>query len=268
MPSAPHETHLAFACELAAMAESVAKRTIHNPNVSLKADGSEVTDADIAIQRLVAERVCRCFPDHALVAEEDDPRLATMPAPDKARFCWVVDPLDGTRNYVRGIPLFATSIALLENGKPVVGVIRELITGTLYSAVCGGGAFRDGQRIAVADCPAGKRPVLSYQPDDAGQAYADTLDMIRSAHIRNLGSTTIHLALVAAGALDGAFGLKAGLWDVAAGAILVEEAGGRITDPDGSPLFPRDMRRATHYHVPFLAAASTLHDHLRRALDG
>lgn len=249
-----------FACALAQEARTIAVQCRGNMNVSTKVDRSIVTEADHRIQHHICHAIQTRFPSHAVLCEEEATYLREMPNPAEAEFCWVIDPLDGTRNYVRGMPCYCTSIALLKRGQPVVGVIGDMNSSDVYSAVIGKGAWRNDDPIqATGECSLGK-PVVSFQPAHKGEAIDRLPPWTKNARVRNLGSTAMHLAYVATGALDGAVCMDCRIWDVAAGYLLVVESGGRMTLGDGSPLFPIDMQGNLTRDVPFVAASLSLHN--------
>jgi myo-inositol-1(or 4)-monophosphatase len=256
----------AFACGLAAVAAHIATAVTGPQTLMRKADDSEVTEIDLRIQRTLSERISRRFPDHAVLGEEAGDYLAAMPNPATTRWCWVIDPLDGTRNFVRRLPCFATSIALLDHGSPAVGVVGNVSSGETYSAIRGGGARRGDRLMQTADNPFSGRTIVAFQPDEGGQAFDMAAQWFRHVILRNFGSTALHLAMLADGNVDGGLSLTCHLWDIAAGALLVEESGGRITDLDGRPIFPFNMAGDVGRATPFLAGGPATHASLVKTL--
>lgn len=200
-----------------------------------------VTAADRAAEAIVVGGLLRAFPDHAVLAEEGV-LTARGAASRAAEWTWIVDPLDGTTNYVHGLPHFAVSIALAHRGTPVVGVVHAPALGETYFAARGHGAFRRGAAGAEAQLRVSATAELadallatgfSYvrnepgRDDNAGHVAA-VLPHCRD--LRRLGSAALDLCYVAAGAFDGYWELYLAPYDVAAGAVLVQEAGGRVTD--------------------------------------
>ncbi len=263
MNATDYTAMLACAEQIASAAQLYVARDFRNIEVHRKADESEVTETDLRIQRLTAERLRRRFPDHALLGEEQDPAFEGMPDVATARFCWIVDPLDGTRNYSRGLPCFTTSIAVLEEGRPVVGLIRDLVSGHTYSALRGQGAFAGARRMRVSDRPFDRHSMVSFQPHSDGSTYDRAAGWMRDVHVRNFGTTALHLAFVADGALDGAVCEQNRIWDVAAGTLLIEEAGGVMTNLGGKPLFPCDVARQGRNAMSFIAGSTITHPKLR-----
>ncbi|GJM25503.1 MAG: inositol monophosphatase [Phycisphaerae bacterium] len=251
-----------FACGLADEARIIAAQFRGNMNVSTKVDRSVVTNADHAIQQHICHAVKNLDPSHAVLCEEKADYLSDMPQPGDTEFCWVIDPLDGTRNYVRGLPSCCTSIALLMNGNPIVGVIGDMNSADIYSASIGQGLRLNELSVDSSPSRESGKPVVSFQPShtlvDMDQLPAWTMRV----RIRNFGSSAMHLAYVATGALDGAVCMDCRVWDFAAGYLLVIESGGRITCGGGKPLFPFDMNEDVNRGATFTAARPALHDQL------
>jgi myo-inositol-1(or 4)-monophosphatase len=205
--------------------------------VRSKAPADLVTTADVAAERRIAEVIRSVFPDHAILGEEENSGDLS------AEYLWVVDPLDGTTNFAHGIPHFAVSIACLHRGRAIVGVVWNPIRGDWYQATRGGGAFHNGRRMQV-----GRQSQLSevliatgfYY--DRGAMMEATLAAIgdvfrQNIHgIRRFGTASLDLAQVAGGQFGGFFEYMLSPWDYAAGGLLVEEAGGRISTCQGSSL--------------------------------
>jgi len=254
---------LGRAVEWARSGGSIARDRFGSAVASMKADESVVTDADHAVQQHILDRIAANYPGHAIVVEE------TVKQPERhreftaAEWCWVIDPIDGTRNYARGIPCFAVSIGLLHNGSPEVAVLYSVMDDRLYSAYRGGGAWCDGKRLHVVDEPPSGETLLgapSGKGDPMPQALHKWLDFMA---IRNYGAVALHLAYVAAGGMDAAFCLNSKLWDISAGALLVTEAGGVITDLDGNSHFPvKSLPAQGVPKGPIIAAGPNLHRYL------
>jgi myo-inositol-1(or 4)-monophosphatase len=195
-----------------------------------------VTEMDARAEDLVLDRLRRAFPGDAVLAEEGGARAGTSGRR------WIVDPLDGTTNYAHGVPLWAVSIALESAGRVVLGVVFDPCHDELYVAERGAGATVNGAPLAVS-----RAAILDESLLATGFPYAirETSDTnlpeygafcLRTRGVRRMGSAVLYLAWVAAGRLDGYWELRLGPWDAAAGALLVEEAGGRVTDLIGAPL--------------------------------
>lgn len=239
-------------------AGTMARERMHDAVVSRKADRSVVTDADQAVQDFLMETIARRFPDDAVISEEiqsDPQRHASVSGADR---CWVIDPIDGTRNYVRQVPMYAVSVGLLSHGTPVVGWVYNPMTDQMYSASRGNGARLNEQRIHCADrSPTGD--IFIGLPSGREEALPRVVhDWIDRMVQRATGSTALNLVLLASGCLDAVFANKCKLWDLAAGAIIVEEAGGLITDHHGRSYFPMDLAAYRGDPTPFLAACPAM----------
>ncbi|HUU85459.1 MAG TPA: inositol monophosphatase [Phycisphaerae bacterium] len=224
-----------------------------------KADGSEVTDADWAAEEHIRDALNRAYPDHDVLAEEAG--LGSAPA-HGGRFCWAVDPLDGTQSYTRRFPCFATSIALLDSGTPVVGVVREHVSGRTYTAAAGHGAHMDGAPIRVAQNPLNYDFFVGISSSKHPDSRAALQRVLQRASLRSLGSTAVHLALVATGAMDAALSHRCYTWDIAAGYVIIREAGGVCTDLHGRDLLPLPPQPDPTAKTPFLAAGPHVHAEL------
>lgn len=207
-------------------------------SVREKAHADLVTEADHASQQAIRAFLTERFPSHAFVGEEDpgakDGRaLGTLPT-------WVVDPLDGTTNYVHDVPAYCVSVGLFADGQPIVGAIYDPRQDEMFSAANGEGATLNGKPIRVSEVGDLRRSLLStgFPPDPDCQErnlhWWGVLSMKTQA-LRRTGSTALNLAYVAAGRFDGYWAFDNWAWDVAAGIVLVTEAGGKVTRVDGSP---------------------------------
>lgn len=238
-----------------------------NVQFSRKADQTIVTEADLAAQRLIVDAVARQFPDHAVLGEEDREDEHELGDPDRAEFCWVIDPIDGTRNYYRGYPCFCTSVGVLRGGLPVVGAIYDPLADRLYHGTAGRGAFAGDIRLEVRDGPLRKNSLIGA-PSGHGTCMPEAVHRwMDQANVRNTGSTALHLAYTAAGWLDASYAYECKIWDIAAGWLLVREAGGKVSGADGSGLFPANPAAVAGKNMPFLAAGPTLHAELLASLE-
>jgi myo-inositol-1(or 4)-monophosphatase len=203
-------------------------------SVEAKDDRSLVTDVDREAETLIRARIAAAFPSHGILGEEGGGSCTG------AGTIWVIDPLDGTHNYLRGLPLFGTSIGVMRDGAFIAGVIGIPSEGLLYAAERGAGAFANGARIAVSALsdPASWSIGLDSDLRTGFAGKARVLEELgRSVfNVRMLGTSARSLSLVAEGRLDGLVEFFDKPWDFAAGAAIVEEAGGRITTFDGRAL--------------------------------
>lgn len=236
----------------------MARDRMHTAVASRKADRSLVTDADQAVQDFLMEVIARQFPADAVISEETqaDPHRHASVA--KARRCWVIDPIDGTRNYVRKVPLFAVSVALLLDGRAVVGWIYSPMTDDMYSAGRGHGAWKNDVQVHCSAPPSGGDLFIGIPSGREEPLPSVVHAWIDRMVQRATGSTALNLALLAAGSFDAVFANKCKLWDIAAGTVILEEAGAVLTDHRGRPYFPVDLADYAGSPTPFLAATPEL----------
>lgn len=198
-----------------------------------------VTDADFAAQKAIRDIVLGAFPDHAFLGEESDADETVAAAKQSGGFRWIVDPLDGTTNFVHRVPLFASSVALAHGNEVLCGTIYNPMIEECFTAEKGQGAFLNGERIRASDVSEiiGSLASVSF-PTTMRPDSPDLLAFLKlvpeTQAIRRTGSTAINMAYVAAGRFDVMTCYGANAWDVAAGVVLVQEAGGIVTAPDGN----------------------------------
>jgi len=210
--------------------------------VGLKADRSPVTVADHEAEAAIVETLRRAFPDHGVLAEESGAR-----GPAERRF--IVDPIDGTRNFVRGIPIWAVMVALEERGAITAGVIWEPVRGNLHTARRGQGAFLNGERIHVSRVATLEEAMLVHatlnalRRDGLWDGFVRLVDA--TARQRGFGDYLCYTT-IAEGKADVALATNAKVWDLAAAKILLEEAGGRLTDVRGEDSITRGTALASN----------------------
>ncbi len=229
--------------------------------VQLKADRSEVTDADLAAERAVVETIRATRPNDAFIGEEGvaqrEDAVPQVSASDQV--CWVIDPIDGTRNYVRGVPYFGCAVAAMVANQPVAGAVFVPLSGTMYSASLPEGMFIDDEHIDTLPDPTERtraRKLLVGTPSSAAGPAGDWFQRLWNRVVaRNFGATAVHLAWVAAGHLDAALVSDSKLWDVAAGAVMLAVTGGCLNDLDGKPVFPLDVAQYRGEPLPCVAAS-------------
>ncbi|WP_165227114.1 inositol monophosphatase family protein [Aquisphaera insulae] len=241
---------LTVAEEAARAGGAVAMRYFRNgPAVSSKevegkvAGYNLVTEADVAAEKAIVEIIRRAFPTHAVLGEELNGGDGLSDAVLGARDLWIVDPIDGTNNYVHGIPHFGVSVAYYRGGEPACGVMGNPSRDEWFMAARGEGAFFAGERVHVNTNPRLEEALVAFGHyyDRGGMmdaAFAAVRDLlVREIHgVRRMGAATLDLAYVALGHFGAYFEYELAPWDFAAGRIFVEEAGGRVTDGRGRPL--------------------------------
>ena len=206
-----------------------------------------VTEIDEEAQRIILRRLKADFPDYDVLAEEGTDLGAIEPISEGYR--WIIDPIDGTTNFLHGVPPYAVSIGLQHGADVVVGVVLDVARGELFTAVRGGGLYVDGVRKRVSAAVTLKDSLLStgfpYRSFGHVDIYlqATRRFMHETQAVRRHGAASMNLAYVACGRFDGFFELGLWPWDVAAGLLLVEEGGGRVTDfrDAPNPVFARQL---------------------------
>lgn len=226
--------------------------------VSEKSRKNLVTEADVAAQETIFRIIHDRFPDHGFLGEEG---LAVAGASDEFR--WIIDPLDGTANYVHQFPYYCVSIALERNGDLITGVVFDPTRSDVFSAELGNGAFLNGKRLRTSPCSVlneamcvASLPVGAKGDEPQVVQFINALPRCRS--VQRTGSAALNLCYIAAGRLDAYWSGTLKPWDMAAGALLVTEAGGQVTKMDNSPFVVG--------HSDLLATCGGIHGNLARVL--
>ncbi|MCB9639826.1 MAG: inositol monophosphatase [Myxococcales bacterium] len=229
-----------FACHLAKGSGTLLMKSMDSMRtIDRKSTQSDlVTDADRASEAWLVKEIRQRYPEHRILGEEGTGDINDL---HKDGMLWVIDPLDGTVNYAHQLPIFAVSIALLRDGVPVVGVVYLPVLDELFCSGQGKGTTRNGVEVHVSSCEAlGEAVVATGFAYDKHLSERDNIEnaarMIKKVRgIRRMGAAAVDLAYVACGRLDGYWEEKLQPWDMAAGWLLVKEAGGKITGYDGCP---------------------------------
>ena len=226
------EKYLEFAKEVALGAGEIAKKYFYGESgATYKQDKTIVTKADTEINTYLIKRVKEVFPEHSVDGEEEQFGSSDM--------VWVCDPVDGTAMYARHIPVSVFSLALVHNGKPIVGVIYDPFMGNMYSAVIGKGAYKNGEKINVNSLPlSGMSTIANFDmwPDAEYDLYKIFNELGKKTYAVGLGSIIRAAACVSCGEFSLAIypGTKHKNCDIAAAKVIVEEAGGKVTDLFGN----------------------------------
>lgn len=221
----------------------------------VKSRADFVSDVDFGAEARIGETLLGRFPEALVLGEE----LSPLAASDDG-IAFVVDPLDGTTNFLHGYPEYAVSIGALVGGELVAGVVLQIPLDVTYSAIVGGGAHRDGERLHVSSIDQPLRALIGtgfpFKEPDQVEPYLAQLGRVMTevAGIRRPGSAALDLAHVAEGHYDAFWEQMLSPWDIAAGILLVREAGGRATDYTGRDLTPA--------HTPVVASNGRLHEWL------
>lgn len=220
-----------------------------------------VTEVDVAVEQMFRELMADRFPNHHVLAEEGGGGASIPPGP-----CWVFDPIDGTTNYAHGLPIFCSSLALEVDGVAEVGAIYDPNRKELFTAERGAGAFLNGRPLRVSTTATLLDAMLvTGFPYDVHDRVEEIVGLFgrfvgEARAVRRLGSAAIDLCYVAAGRMDGFWERDLKPWDIAAGALIVSEAGGRVTMMDGTPFGSRGNQ--------LLATNGLLHDAMLGVIGG
>ena len=236
--------------------------------VTIKNGNELVTQADSLCQRLIIDRIKETYPDHGFIAEEgSEGRIFKQPPRGSENIWWVIDPIDGTNNFAHGILFFTVSIAAMIEGEPVVGVVFEPATESMYTAVKDGEAQLNGRRIQVSNDKIDRFSSVGLDSHFDEGVPAWTCELMQKTRFRNLGTTALQLAYVAKGSLIGTIITYPKLWDIAAGALIVESAGGIISDWKGQNVLPVDTEKYNGEKLNTLAANKTTHQELVKMIN-
>ena len=232
-----HRKLLTAACRAALAAGLHIKERYDQPHdITMKGAINLVTETDLASEAIITSSLNKDAPEIPIMAEENADTHAL-----KAERLWVVDPLDGTTNFAHGFPFFAVSIALLDHGSPVIGVIYAPLLDELFCAVKGYGAWLNDQAIAVTGTKRLIEALIGTGfPYEIEHTLPEVIRLLETMlpkvrDIRRAGAAALDLAYLSCGRLDGFYEMNLQPWDTAAGWLLVEEAGGRVTDFSGGP---------------------------------
>ena len=228
-----------LAARLALIGGKMALERFEGAQVYWKGDDSMVTNADLEIQSWLADEITEAFPDDGILGEEG---LAPGPSRTDAPYVWVLDPVDGTNNFGRGMPGFSVSVGIFRDGYPAAGAVYDPLGDQLFKASEGSGAWCNGRPIKAAPTPLSARSLFTIRTPWPDGVPPWVEGWMRRYRLRRVGSTALHLCYVALGALAFVHDHGASLWDIAGAAPIVLESGGRLTTPDGRSLFPVDPR--------------------------
>ena len=245
-----------FAEDVARGAGEILRRNYgRRQSIQFKGEINLVTEVDRRSEAYIMERIRSVYPDHGILSEESSELVSPSP------YRWIVDPLDGTTNYAHNYPCFCVSVALERDGELLAGAVFDPLLSESFTAAAGGGAFLNGERIAVSTIGDLRRSLLSTGfAYDVNQSADNNLDLFREfvfagQAIRRDGSAALDMCYLACGRFDGFWELKLHPWDTAAGLLILREAGGTATRLDGSPY---------DIHQPdILASNGRIHEQMR-----
>jgi myo-inositol-1(or 4)-monophosphatase len=205
-------------------------------SVREKGPADLVTEADVGSQELIRQTILQAFPDHLILGEEDQPGTAT---PDlSGRYRWIVDPLDGTTNFVHQVPFFSVSLALEYERQTLVGAVYHPAADECFTAAAGQGAFLNGRPIRTSGVATMSQALAAIGLPAVVTPESPDLRMFLAAletcqAIRRMGSAALNLCYLAAGRFDASWAFSTKIWDVAAGTLIAAEAGATVSSPDG-----------------------------------
>jgi len=241
-----HEELLDTAVAAARVGGEILRRYFGSADLDVRTKGENdfVTRADGESERAIVSLIHGRFPDHAVLGEEGGQQQGDRTA-GGAEFQWVLDPLDGTTNFLQGLPVFCVSIACRRGNETVAAVVLEPLSGVTFTATSGGGAWKDGRRLAVSRREGLRGAFLAtgypFRAKGALDVYLAVFRevFLQARAVRRCGAAALDLAYTAAGVYDGFFEFRLSPWDIAAGALLIEEAGGVLSDLDGGNAYLR-----------------------------
>ncbi|HYE06269.1 MAG TPA: inositol monophosphatase [Planctomycetota bacterium] len=266
MPVQPTRADLDFVIDLARRAGAIARERYGKVERLTKRGGAEaVTEADRECQRVIVAALAARHPDDGIIGEESDSGAGiTHLRPRAGDRTWVIDPIDGTNNFVAGLGNFAVCIGLMDGGQPVLGVVYDVSRDQAFAGGRGLGAWIDDRPVRADAAALSDRSLIMMTSnclDDRGQVPAFLERWLRDScwKVRMLGSAALEAVQVAAGVAAGAVTINGKLWDIAAAAAIALEAGAVLTDLVGKPVFPLDTARYAGERVPFLVAGPLAH---------
>jgi myo-inositol-1(or 4)-monophosphatase len=234
---------------------------------SVKGPDQLVTQADVICQQIIIERIKETYPDDGFIAEEGNAGgMFKQPPRGNRRVWWAIDPIDGTNNFAKGMLLFSVAIAAMYEGEPVVGVVYDPATDSMYIGVKGDNAQLNGRSISVSDDGFDNFSSIGTDSFFDNGVPKWVITLMERARSRTLGSSCLQLAYLAKGSLVGVVFVRPKLWDVAAGALIAESAGAIVSDWKGNKLFPVDMDNYEGQEMPTLAANKKVYNEMLNLL--
>jgi len=258
-----YSSMLETAIVAARLAGQRAMEEINFIKASIKNSSELVTAADTRCQQIIVERIKQTYPDHGFIAEEgSEGNIFKQPPRTAENIWWVIDPIDGTNNFAHRILCFTISIAVMHQGQPIVGVIFEPATDSMFTAVKGSDAQLNNRRITASEETIDKFSSIGLDSHFEAGVPDWTCQLMQRTRFRNLGSTALQFAYVAKGSLVAAIASSAKLWDIAAAVIIAETAGAIVTDWAGGKIFPIDMDSYQGQELQIIMANRKVHAEL------
>lgn len=258
------------AADFAKRGSELALRKMGTTTSRLKSDNTIVTESDQAVQEMITQDIRRNFPDHGVLGEEESDLLTNEEI--QREFVWVIDPIDGTRNYAVSIPVFTCSVAVMHNSRPVAGAIAYPQPSMVYAASIDSQTTLNGVAVSVNDIAFSTQCLFGVSGSKLKTIPPFLREWAGKYIVRDFGSVAYHLAMVSSGQMDIGVNLKGKLWDIAAGALLVERAGGKLFRlsetyrPIDAPLWPIDIVKDARHAMPLAACSPKAYEGLRASM--
>jgi len=251
----------------ARLAGQRAMEEINFIKASVKKGRELVTEADTRCQQIIVERIKETYPDHGFIAEEGlEGKIFKQPPRGIEPLWWVIDPIDGTNNFAHRMPFFTVSIAAMYEGEPIVGVVFEPATDSMFTAIKGGYAQLNSRRITASEEAMDEFSSMGLDShfDDGVPGWA--CEIIQRTRFRNFGTTALQFAYVPKGSLIATIVSHPKLWDIAAGSLIAETAGAIVSDRQGGKIFPIDLDSYEGEELQVMTANKKVHVELLKLL--
>jgi len=247
----------------ARLAGQRAMEEINYTKATIKNATELVTQADAHCQKIIIDRIKENYPDHGFIAEEgNEGKIFKQPPRGDKLLWWIIDPIDGTNNFAHRMLFFTVSIAVIYNGEPIVGVIYEPATDSMFTAVKGLDAQLNSRRINASEEAIDQFASIGLESHFENGAPGWACELMQRTRFRNLGSTALQLAYVAKGSMVATIANTPKLWDIAAGAVIAEAAGAVITDWQGQKIFPVDPDSYEGHEFQVITANTKVHSEI------
>ncbi len=251
----------------ARLAGQKAMEEINYTKSSIKGGEELVTETDSRCQKIIIDRIKETYPDHGFIGEEGiGGKLFRQEPRGDEKIWWIIDPIDGTNNFAHQMPLFSVSLAAMYQNEPVVGVIFDPATERMYTAFKGGEAQLNNRRITISQETMNRFTSVALNSSFESPLPEWAQQIIFRTRFRNLGSLALELAYLSCGGLVAVVAGAIRLWDIAAGVLIVEAAGGIISDYKGNKLFPADVAAYDGSRYEIVAANTKVHAELLELL--
>ncbi len=251
----------------ARLAGQRAMEEINYIKASVKNATELVTQTDARCQKIIIDRIKETYPDHGFIAEEgEEGKIFKQPPRGDELIWWAIDPIDGTNNFAHRMLLFTISIAAVYQGEPIVGVIFEPATDSMFTAVKGGEAQLNSRRIIASKDKMDKFTSVGLDSHYDNGVPSWVCEIMQRTRFRNLGTTALQLAYVAKGGLIATIASDPRIWDITAGTVIAEAAGAIVTDWKGGKIFPVDLDSYQGQMFQLIAANKKVHGEILELL--